>query len=839
MALSEKLVLKSRGLYTYSDQLSEVPEGSLRVAENVVIDKDGLFSPRRGYQNLKGTIVGAIRTLLTYTENRTNYLLSHRDDDTLAYYDDNTESWVDYGQTIVSPAAANQIRSAEANKNLYLTSSRGIQKIDTITGNILDSGAPEALDVELSLVGSGTAIPNDGTNRQAVSYRVVWGYRDANNNLILGPPSSKNDLEVPIGSGASDVQLDITIPTPPVTTDWFVQVYRSTVLTGVGATVGEPVDNLGLVLERNPSSAEITAGTMTVTDTAPDELIGADLYTNENQQGILQSNFSPPQAVDMALYQNHLFFANTESQYSATISLLAVDATSTNPNALQPGDTLSLDGVTYTAALAEDIGANEFLIANTGSPANNLEQTARSIIRVVNRSASNSDIWAIYDSGSDDVPGRIRITERDFGSATAFTYQSSRGQSFSPDITDLQLADNEQNPNRLYFSKFQQPEAVPLLNFFEVGAANDEIIRILPLRSILLIFTTAGTYKLTGATASSFQVSLLDDTAILEAPDSLVALNNNAIGLFDQGIAQVSYGSVQILSRPIEGDINAIRGATGDKLSELTFGISYETDRKYMIGLPTGANSTKADIIYVYNVFTQSWTTYDLSKRGGIVRREDDKLYLCEDDSVIQERKTFSESDYAEPAIEVTTVSVNEAVVEVSSTDNVLAGYQYFEDNSKYSIILEVDPINNLLTLQDNLNWNTGAAEIRPYIVTTIEWNPVTVDSPNTQKQFSETTLLVNRPIVSATLSFRTLTSSFFESVSISDNSVGDWGLFEWGDVPWGGSTTIFRYRTWVPRNKQKDSAIVLKLGQNTIYNDFEVSGWSLIYRPISQRVTR
>ena len=131
MALSEKLVLKSRGLYTYSDQLSEVPEGSLRVAENVVIDKDGLFSPRRGYQNLKGTIVGAIRTLLTYTENRTNYLLSHRDDDTLAYYDDNTESWVDYGQTIVSPAAANQIRSAEANKNLYLTSSRGIQKIDT------------------------------------------------------------------------------------------------------------------------------------------------------------------------------------------------------------------------------------------------------------------------------------------------------------------------------------------------------------------------------------------------------------------------------------------------------------------------------------------------------------------------------------------------------------------------------------------------------------------------------------------------------------------------------------------------------------------------------------
>jgi len=695
-----------------------------------------------------------------------------------------------------------------------------------------------------SNVCTGTAIPNDATNVQAVAYRAVWGYRDANNNLVLGPPSQRVVHNIPIAGGPNDVDLTITIPAPPVATNWFVQVYRTAVLVGAVAVIGDPGDDMGLVLERSPTDVtptfEITNQEITLTDVTPDELRGADLYTNATQQGILQSNYAPPQCVDMALYQNHMFYANTQTKYELDISLLAVDSTGTNTSALTIDDTVTLDSVVYTGKATETVASNQFLVSNSASPSDAIEDTARSLVKVINKSASNTTLWAVYASGESEVPGKIRIYERDFGDTPSFTIASDRSGCWSPDIeATTETSDNEAKPNRLYYSKFQQPEAVPLLSYFDVGAANDEILRVLPLRSILLIFTTAGTYKLTGASSGTFQVSLLDDTAVLEAPDSLVALNNNAVGLFDQGIAQVSYGAVQILSRPIEGDINAIRGAAGDALSELSFGISYETDRKYMISLPTSSTDTQAQITYVYNMFTQSWTTYDISKSAGIVRKEDDKLYFGATASVIKERKSFDDTDYADPEIDVTVNSVVTTAITLASSAGVLVGYQFFESASKYSLITAVNTITNVITVEDDLSWGTGAAEVRPFIQTVLEWNPITADTPGILKQFSEATLMVNKPITSATVGFKTLSSGFFESTVITDTSNGPWGLFEWGDVPWGGSPTVFRYRTWLPRAKQRDSAVMIRVEQNTIYKDFEISGWSLIYRPISQRVTR
>jgi hypothetical protein len=206
---------------------------------------------------------------------------------------------------------------------------------------------------------------------------------------------------------------------------------------------------------------------------------------------------------------------------------------------------------------------------------------------------------------------------------------------------------------------------------------------------------------------------------------------------------------------------------------------------------------------------------------------------------VTRERKSFDDTDYADPEITVTVNSVADNVLTLTSVNDIAVGYQYYESSSKFSYITAVDTSNNTITLLDDLAWTTGSREVRPYIVTTMEWNPIYANSPNILKQFPEATLLVNKPVTDITVGYKTLSSAFYENVTITDSSNGPWGLFEWGEVPWGGSPSIFRYRTWVPRAKQRDSAIILRLTQNTIYNDFEISGWSLIYRTVSQRVTR
>ena len=839
MAYKEQLTLKANGLHTYSDSVGSVPEGSLSTASNVVLDKNNLISPRRGFETVPGTITGVIGSLFSYRRDATNeYLLAHRDNTTISKYDDGSETWSDFAGTYAPPAGAQRIRTVESNKNIYFATDKGVQKLDSIDGELIDAGAPEGLDIVLeTVVSPGEAVEDT----MAVAYRVVFGYKDANENLVLGAPSSPLTYWNQTG-GTVNPTIKATLPTPPIDEVWFVQLYR-TANSVVVASQPAPGDDMQLVFEANPTPTDLSNGYIELTDPTVDDLRGADLYTNATQEGILAANFTPPQCVDMALFQNHMFYANTQTKYQFEMALLAAEGSGSDPTEFKYDDTITVAGITFTGKAVSNVGNNEFEVGDGSTISQNIETTARSFVEVFNNSASNTTMWAVYDSGADDLPGKIRILERDFNDQPDFSVSSSVGAAFSPnlDVANAEQATNDKRPNRLFYSKFQEPEAVPILNFFDVGAANNSILRILPLRSTLLVFTDAGIYRLTGTTSATFQVTLLDVTAKLIAPESLVALNNVAVGLFDQGVSNISGSSVQIISRPIEGKLRELQGATGDTLVEEAFGISYESDRKYLLSVPQDATDTSNTIMYVYNTITNSWTTYDLAKTAGIVRKSDDKLYLAEEDKVSVERKNFNDTDFSEEAIPVTAtaVSLDKFTITLNTIEGVEEGYLYYESASSFSLITAVDTLNSTITVEDSLEWELVDAEARPYIVTELVWNPISAKTPNMLKQFAECTLLVEKPLSFAELEFKTSLSGDFEGSIISDSSIGLWGLFPWGEVPWGGGPERVRYRTYVPRSKQKDAYIFVRLSQNTVFNGFEVSGLSLYYRNISNRTGR
>lgn len=52
----QKLTVSARGLYTFPNQISQVPAGSLVQAANVIIDREGVVESRRGYNTLPGTL---------------------------------------------------------------------------------------------------------------------------------------------------------------------------------------------------------------------------------------------------------------------------------------------------------------------------------------------------------------------------------------------------------------------------------------------------------------------------------------------------------------------------------------------------------------------------------------------------------------------------------------------------------------------------------------------------------------------------------------------------------------------------------------------------------------
>jgi hypothetical protein len=612
--------------------------------------------------------------------------------------------------------------------------------------------------------------------------------------------------------------------------------------------------------------------------------------------------------VDIALYQGYMFFANTKQKTSITIQLLG-----TGTDSLQINDTQTIGGLRFKAvAVPNNTGKDgsalnpyEYALINVGtSPSQDVEETAKNLINVINKYHTTIDAYYFSEISAESVqlPGQIRLVERDFNLAPSFTVQDSGTNiSWSPNIKTAQTATAETLPNRVYYSKFGKPEAVPLVNYFDVGPANTEILRILPLRASLLIFTTRETYSLTG-TSEPFRVDMLDNTARLIAEDSLVALNNMAVGLFDQGVCQVSE-SLSVISRPIEGDLLSIRGQTGSNLNALTFGIGYESDRKYILYLPfTSGDTAAAKGAYVYNVVTNTWTLWDKAFKFGILNVEDDKLYMLSATGVSLERKNYQESDIADEQQEIpvlrvfkgtfttpTTLTdeyadgvdpdetarragffalvtstntvwewdtgssawVDSAVFELvpdeantlyvspTTLERVSVGDIYYESETKFSKVTAVNPEMVTFQVQDALDWSGGTWEVQKVISCEIQYNPIYMGNPAMLKQFSEVTLITASSMETPEIGFKGITSSGFEYVNFAGSSSGGWGLFGWGEVPWGGAAEVLRYRTWVPREKQRDSALVISVRQDTIYNNFEISGLSIIYRVIGPKVIR
>jgi len=343
--VSEILKMKVKGLYTHPSDLDAVPDGALAVADNVVIDKEGKVQPRRGFDKHSTLPSSGDRAekLLSYQ----NKLIASYGSGSLGYYDSST--WNAYTGTYSAPTGE-KIRATRANSNFYFTTDEGVKKLDNYNTTPTFIGAPRALDAEASLTGASGFMDDDSQ----VAYRVLWGYKDANENLILGAPSQRITIANSAG-GSRDVELTITVP-DSVTTSWFFQVYRSP-LSGSAST--EPTDELGLVYEANPTSGQISALSLTFTDNTPDSLRGADLYTNDSQEGLLQANTQPPLANDVATYKNVTFFSNTTSKHRIFIDLLSAGGSA----GVQTTDVITIAGVDYTAAASEDVASDEFEVS--------------------------------------------------------------------------------------------------------------------------------------------------------------------------------------------------------------------------------------------------------------------------------------------------------------------------------------------------------------------------------------------------------------------------------------------------------------------------------------------
>ena len=476
----QKLDLQLKGLYLSPNNLSSVPQGALEIADNVVIDRINIVESRRG-QTQYGSP-------LTIGSAQVNKLFNYASSLVLNYsdkmaYDSGNGNWVTYSGTYIAPSNDYKMRSLEALKNFYFTTSKGIYKLDRITNTPRPAGVVEALSGTATLTGSSGFLVADS----AVAYRILWAYTDANGNLLRGAPSQRL-IVANAGPGDFDVQLTYLIP-DTITTDYVYQIYRS---TATATATDEPNDELQLVLQGNPTAGEIVAKTFIVTDTTPYSLMRQTIYTAPSQEGIENANYTPPYAVDMDIFKNSAFYANVRQKQQASLTLISVgtpsfgyytdattDTTSGSPNltsiasttnlrvgmrvigagipsntyiksilsgtsvemtqnasatasvSVEFQDRFSIGNVDYWGGSTNNPSTNTFLVETAFTPGDNIDETALNMIQIINTSPSNTTIYAYYLSGVGDLPGQILFKERTLG-GDQFFITSTAGGSFTP-----------------------------------------------------------------------------------------------------------------------------------------------------------------------------------------------------------------------------------------------------------------------------------------------------------------------------------------------------------------------------------------------------------------------
>jgi hypothetical protein len=223
---------------------------------------------------------------------------------------------------------------------------------------------------------------------------------------------------------------------------------------------------------------------------------------------------------------------------------------------------------------------------------------------------------------------------------------------WTPDLLAGVTSDNERGVNYVYYSLPGEPEAVSAANFIPVGTGGRAIRRIVPQRDRLLVFKDEGTYAIYGD--FPFQVSLIDDTVQILAPDSAVAIGSTVMVLTDDGIMAVTDGGIQMVSREIDSSLKPYLAAPYRPTTATgVFGVAYESEKVFALFMPQiGTLGDYEPRAYVLGMETRAWTTwtYFSARLCGKVDPFTDTAYygIEEEPYLVKDKNTSSTADYSD-----------------------------------------------------------------------------------------------------------------------------------------------------------------------------------------------
>lgn len=586
-----------------------------------------------------------------------------------------------------------------------------------------------------------------------------------------GTSAATSDWDVAGNAAVSRrrVDLKLLLPGEAVTGD-ILRLYR-TEQTAYDVTTTphspvEPGDECFLCYEKTLTATDISNHYVNFSDFTPDAMLGDAAYFSPSQDTVSASNDRPPLARDIATFDSCLWFGNVIQRQQIDFTVLATGG----GQGIALGDTLTISigakSITLTASISANISAGDghYLVALGGNVSGDNEKTALSMIASINAHASNDFIDAFYLSDPTTNPGSILLQERGVGATSPISLVvSAHGSGFTPQLptTGGKTSKSSAFPNRVYRAKPEQPDAVPILKGYEVvGEVDDAVLRIVPSAGILWVFKERSTWHISPAGDGTYTVTEFSPDLRLIGNDTPAVLGHSLCCLTNLGPVVVAAAGVTPLGLPIDDQIVALLGYDSANfpmlptLRRYAFGVSYATERAWILALPSSPTDTYANLVFVWNAGTGVWSKWTMSRSCAVVEPVTDLLYMgaagTSAPTIYKERKQYRREDFKDELLE--SIVIDNVVTNADGTVTFhFAGATYppvgalleqvgiYSPNRLKGVVKSVDTGTGHFTIYPTPllvedEWFNGAAKVYKPIAISIRWLDQACDAPGMLK---------------------------------------------------------------------------------------------------------
>lgn len=405
--------------------------------------------------------------------------------------------------------------------------------------------------------------------------------------------------------------------------------------------------------------------------------------------------------------------------------------------------------------------------------------------------------------------------------ATTFTYTESGSATTSAQDYVVRkttaVSTNEATPGRLYYSHLQRPDAVPLLNYLDIGASSKAIQRIVPLRDTLFVFKEDGLFAVTGE--YPYRVEAIDSTLRLVAPDTAVPVAGKVYALTRQGVVAVTEGGVGVVSRPIESSLLSEMG-TVISIPAFPLGVADETERSYYLWTSPGASNNEH--AWVYNTMNGLWTKRTDDTRCARVSPSD-YLYTgaASANTLTKENSSYYDDG---SAVDITAVNGGGTLITLSSVSGISVGDVLVNDSlESFGLITAINGSVLTVTPAGSYSAVSNGFIYKQYPVVVV-YNPQTLGAPGQSKQFRECTLhFGTSDFTYGYLTTKTELATTATSDQISATDV----------------STPKNFRKLIPLEKQRGILIQPGFSVNEAMATWKLYGYSLEADPMSERTMK